>query len=81
MKGEKEAHTEEKRDSPGESIGKGDFYFHCLCRIGTSGLWSSGRPTPEGGARNGIKMKAYKKNKAEDNLYPPLVLNSCSAVS
>ncbi len=30
-----------------EAVGKGDFYFPCLCRTGTSGLWSSGRPTPE----------------------------------
>lgn len=55
MAGKGREYIPEKGLPRGESIGKGDFYLPCLCRTGTSGLWSSGRPTPDGGAGNGKK--------------------------
>lgn len=59
-KAEKETCAEEKRASLGEALEKGILIL-IVCAVlnssyravGTSGLWSSGRPTPNGGARNG----------------------------
>lgn len=63
-KAEKETCAEEKRASLGEALEKGFLIFIVCavlsnpCRVaGTSGLWSSGRPTPNGGARNGAINK------------------------
>jgi len=53
-----------KRASLGEALEMGILMF-LICAVlsnsdrvaGTSGLWSSGRPTPNGGARNGKNKK------------------------
>lgn len=59
-KAEKETCAEEKRASLGETLEKGIIML-LVCAVlnssyravGTSGLWSSGRPTLDSGARNG----------------------------
>lgn len=65
METEKETCAEEKRASLGEALEKGILII-LVCAdlnspyraVGTSSLWSSGRLTPNGGARNGnIKRK------------------------
>ena len=59
-KAEKETWAEEKRASLWEALEKGILIF-IICAVlnssyravGTSSLWSSGRLTPNGGARDG----------------------------
>lgn len=63
IEAEKETCAEEKRASLGEALEKGILIF-LVCAVlsnpnrvtGTSSLWSSGRLTPNGGARNGNKI-------------------------
>lgn len=62
MEAKKETCAEEKRASLGEALEKGIIMLP-VCAVlsnservaGTSSLWSSGRLTPDGGARNGNK--------------------------
>ncbi len=65
-KAEKETCAEEKRASLGEALEKGTIML-LVCAVlnssyravGTSSLWSSGRPTPNGGARNGKRLYIF----------------------
>ena len=74
MKG-KTKHAPKKKGLPlGKRLAKGIFIFLVLCRLGASGLWSSGRPTPDGGTGNG-EMKKYVFPLTSTNAVTPVIRN------